>query len=425
MKRNSFFRSLWGRIRGGSTERYDAFGSISRPEFAAIDSHARSAPRSAVASPDSLAAYLCQPARNDVEKARAIFVWIARNVAYDVEGYRAPSRRDSSPATVLKSGKAVCSGYGNLFLHLGEAAGLRVMLIDGYAKGYGYTVGQMCVGSNHAWNAVHANDQWHLVDSTWGAGQLDHDRLKFVRQFDEYYFFTPPDQFIYSHFPEEAKWQLLPKPISKSDFEAQIHLRPYFFYTGMSADGHKKGTIEADSRLSIAFKGDDRFQWLASVLYKGRDLPADCCLAQGERGKVLFHLVLPHAGEYIARLFARRRSETGAYRWVLDYRVVAREGAPARSGFPTSYGLFADLGAFLYEPMNKYLPAGSKQLFKLRVPGARKVAVFIDKRMVEQLARKGGDVFEGEIRIARGKIEVYCNTDGENRYGGLLEYCGY
>lgn len=48
------------------------------------------------------------------------------------------------------------------------------MKLSGYSKGYGYTVGQAFEGdSTHAWNAVYLEGRWHLLDSTWGSGNVD------------------------------------------------------------------------------------------------------------------------------------------------------------------------------------------------------------------------------------------------------------
>ncbi|MDD2835635.1 MAG: hypothetical protein PHY05_05740, partial [Methanothrix sp.] len=49
-----------------------------------IDLHAMNAPSSAEATIESLAAYLIEPAKNDREKARAIFRWITENIDYNV-----------------------------------------------------------------------------------------------------------------------------------------------------------------------------------------------------------------------------------------------------------------------------------------------------------------------------------------------------
>ena len=52
-------------------------------DYTAIDQHALHTPKSAERTIASLAAYLTRPARNDREKARAIFRWITANIAYD------------------------------------------------------------------------------------------------------------------------------------------------------------------------------------------------------------------------------------------------------------------------------------------------------------------------------------------------------
>jgi hypothetical protein len=56
-------------------------------DYRAIDEHALKAPKELESSIDSLVAYLIKPARNDKEKLRAIFRWIATNISYDTEGF--------------------------------------------------------------------------------------------------------------------------------------------------------------------------------------------------------------------------------------------------------------------------------------------------------------------------------------------------
>src|SRR5579859_2355769 len=52
-------------------------------DFTEIDRHALDTPKSAERSIAGLAAYLIRPARDDREKARALFRWITANIAYD------------------------------------------------------------------------------------------------------------------------------------------------------------------------------------------------------------------------------------------------------------------------------------------------------------------------------------------------------
>ncbi|HPS92175.1 MAG TPA: hypothetical protein PKV33_08465, partial [Methanothrix sp.] len=56
------------------------FSSRLNYSYEKIDLHALNAPTSAEATIGSLATYLIEPAKNDREKARAIFRWIAENI---------------------------------------------------------------------------------------------------------------------------------------------------------------------------------------------------------------------------------------------------------------------------------------------------------------------------------------------------------
>ena len=49
-------------------------------------------------------------------------------------------------------------------------AGLYCVVLTGYAKGKDFKPGDSFKGeSNHSWNAVYIDDNWHLVDSKWAA----------------------------------------------------------------------------------------------------------------------------------------------------------------------------------------------------------------------------------------------------------------
>ncbi|HEX9843222.1 MAG TPA: hypothetical protein VGC20_10760, partial [bacterium] len=79
-------------------------------DYAAIDRHALSAPRAAERSLDALAAYLAAPARDEADKARAAFRWIADRIAYDTEAYFSGGFRTAGhdAGEVLRTRRAVC-----------------------------------------------------------------------------------------------------------------------------------------------------------------------------------------------------------------------------------------------------------------------------------------------------------------------------
>ncbi len=104
-----------------------------------IDSHALNAPASAEGNVPSLAAYLAKPAKNDREKARAIFRWITENIDYNVDVFFNEGTGATNSEDVLKSRRSICYGYSDLFLSLAGEMGLQAVRISGYGKGYGYS----------------------------------------------------------------------------------------------------------------------------------------------------------------------------------------------------------------------------------------------------------------------------------------------
>jgi transglutaminase/protease-like cytokinesis protein 3 len=49
------------------------------------------------------------------------------------------------------------------------------------------------------------DENWYLIDSTWGV--KDKDNLD--SEVNDFYFLTDPKKFVYTHLPENEKWQLL------------------------------------------------------------------------------------------------------------------------------------------------------------------------------------------------------------------------
>jgi len=209
--------------------------SLDGVRIAMIDSHALAAPPHVESSPTSLARYLAQPARDEVEKARAIFRWVTDRINYDVDAYFSNRLEKMTADDVLRQRRSICDGYANLFEQLGREAGLEVVTIKGYAKAYGHTAGTRFDKPNHAWNAIRINGQWRLVDSTWGAGYVRNGR--YVKVLTETYFLASPEQMMFSHFPNDETWQLQSTPrLTKAEFEALPDIEPAFFYLGVAGE---------------------------------------------------------------------------------------------------------------------------------------------------------------------------------------------
>ena len=104
-------------------------------------------------------------------------------------------------------------------------------IVSGYSKGYGFDDREDApTETDHAWNAVEIDHHWYLIESTWGAGHLNDQKI-FERELNSYYFLPRPNEMIYHHLPEDEKWQLLRTPIKMKQYMQMPKVRPIYFRT--------------------------------------------------------------------------------------------------------------------------------------------------------------------------------------------------
>jgi hypothetical protein len=183
-------------------------------------------------------------------KARAIFRWITDNIAYDYKffnkyyiGGKDPKsfscQGDSIGCSIkkvawendivnntLNDKKGVCQGYSLLFKKMCNIAGIDAEFVPGYARTDPYQIGTPG-NLSHAWNMVRLNGVSYLLDATWAAGGCRPDEngklISFEKNYKDYYWLTPADEFARNHFPLNAKWVLLPNYTI-----AMFALNPYY-----------------------------------------------------------------------------------------------------------------------------------------------------------------------------------------------------
>jgi hypothetical protein len=193
------------------------------PSFTAwyvpVDRHALQAPKSAEGSVAELAAYLSSAHKPDALKVRAIYRWMTDRIGFHPEGGEAEKPGDVTPEKVLQARLATAEGYAVLFKALCAEAKIEAKLIRGYAKTPDGKPGEP-LKSNHVWNAVRLDGQWHLVDVARSAGEIK--AKKWQKSFQPYYFFTPPERLVFSHFPEKTKDQLVLVPVKEATFRQRL-----------------------------------------------------------------------------------------------------------------------------------------------------------------------------------------------------------
>jgi hypothetical protein len=401
----------------------DATSQGPAARYAVADALADSAPAGVERSVPSLAAYLARAGRDDLTRARALYRWVAGHITYDAAGFRSGQPGDLSPEAVLHRGRSVCEGFARLTKALGEAMGLEIEVVSGWSKGYGYTPGQTFDGpTNHAWNAVRIDGKWRLMDPTWGAGYLD-ESLSFVRRFQDHYFLTKPEEFVFDHLPERSSWQLLERPLTAAQYADLVYLRPMFFQAGLRIGNHEHLVIAADSHVTVTLGVSRPVEMTAEVLDAAsqRALDGDFAFVQVGPAGARVDAGFPRPGSYLLRVFAKPLGAAGALDWILDYRVRATRGA-AGAVFPTTYEAFGVRRAWLLSPLDGVLRAGRRYRFRLRAPGALEVAVVSGGRWTRLAPR--GDEFVGAVTVVRGATVVYAKYGPGVRFEGLLRYTG-
>lgn len=213
---------------------------------------------------------------NQIDKARAIFYWICKNISYDVEfsekletqNIRAFSYRSDKELidkekkfnlylalTAFKSKKAVCNGYAALFSEIANKLGLESKLIRGDLKYDSYQL-EVDLQTNHSWNVIKINDEWKFVDCTLAAGKISSKTNQFVFDFNDFYFFTNPNLFFLNHFPDDEKW-LLADDKSKLEYLNLPIYFPDFFNYYSSLVLPKKGVFSNNDVFEIVINDFD------------------------------------------------------------------------------------------------------------------------------------------------------------------------
>ena len=132
-------------------------------------------------------------------------------------------------------------------------AGLPAVSVTGWAKGATYNqeggIPLTLLPANHSWNAVYVGGNWQLVDCHW-ATRFDQSEnavagAKLTKEYDDFYFLTEPAQMIYSHLPEDARWQLKEVGWAGGEFEQHPHVRSHFFSLGLELLSQDYGVLYA------------------------------------------------------------------------------------------------------------------------------------------------------------------------------------
>ncbi len=219
--------------------------------FDEVDKRMLDIPEAMEQTSDLIAQYINNEFHNENDKVRAIFIWTAKNISYDIKNLYTEDKYKSKQKLIeetLQKREALCQGYATLFNDLAEKAGIKSYLISGYTK-----QNNKVKEVGHAWNIAKIDSQWFVFDPTWGAGHIL-NFTNYIKAIDNNYFKAEPKDIIKSHMPIDPLWQLLNYPISNQEF-----------YSGEIAMDSSKSFFSFSDSISLFEKQTKLEQYRSSL----------------------------------------------------------------------------------------------------------------------------------------------------------------
>jgi len=294
--------------------------------FETVDETAKEAAKTEYHTFSSLVRVLIKYCTSELDKARAIFRYITekkfehRNwfLFYPEEG-----NTRGAPTDLLRGVEFGIETKALLYKRMCAYAGLHAIVIKGFCKAKEYKPSEEFVDNRwrNAWNAVYVAGGWRLVQPNWAAMQVQTKAARETRQiYQDHYFLTDPDKFIFEFFPLAAEHQFLEHPITRDEFEQLPLLRSTFFHFGLGlarSEGLVQATINCDDKgeanLYLNSQKDVSFHYTltnfktgsTSVKAPGGKFPLGRFVMMSTRGEETnFNLHVPQAGSFLLEIGA-------------------------------------------------------------------------------------------------------------------------
>lgn len=270
-----------------------------------------------------LAHHLTHKLPTDVEKFRAIYTWVCKNIKGDasqdnkVIKKRKKLKNDSLAyikwnntykktafKKLLKNKKTMCTGYAYLIKELCFIANIECKIINGYGRSTEANISKLEL-ANHSWNAVKLNNKWYLCDATWSSGYVVNYSL-FVPDYNDGYFLTDPVLFAQNHYPSEKKW-LLDNALITSEFVASPLVYGETFKHKIITESPKKMQVDYKTNETIVFQFKAlqavKINSVKLITYSGKQEKAfKIENLKNENGLVTFSYAFKRKGHYDVHL---------------------------------------------------------------------------------------------------------------------------
>ncbi|MBK6379890.1 MAG: hypothetical protein IPF72_09225 [Chitinophagaceae bacterium] len=235
---------------------FNASAQTNGRDFNAIDAYVKSLGPLDSISMGTINNVVSNKFTDKIDKARAIYYWIAHNITYDVKSTRNNNKLKNTPADVLLTRKATGIGFANLFQDMCSSADIRCLTVDGFVKYNTQQIGEKDEEINHSWAVVQLGqspEDWYYVDPAFGSGYLNAEMKEFTKAYTDAYFFTEKETFNLQHFPDNQAWKLGSAPKNKGDFFDMPVVRVSAIELGIKKLSPNDGKIKAKLNKAVKF----------------------------------------------------------------------------------------------------------------------------------------------------------------------------
>ena len=371
---------------------------------------------------------------------------------------------------ILNSGEIYSySEMCELYKDLCNSSGIKIYIITGYIKRKGYKIGDSI--HKYKWCLLDCGNQnkKFLIDPYLSMGE-EKDDTGLSCDFKPFYFCTDPDLFIENHIPDEEKNQLMIKTIRVKEFTKKAYTTTEEFYSNVYKYNFKLKNYYKpefnckDSEITIKFILDS-MDISVECFVNGKKMPEDKVKISNSTFRNNYEILILFSsnGEHKLNIIGKKMNTIGDSKVLLTFKINVkitniikheeikkkevkkklvthlRMGSPQYQKKKIETSLerqltkcssdfdekiknkcFDNDSAHLYEPRNKILRIGQDTRFRVRVKGAKNVAV-LDGRKWVYLKRKEDELYEGNVVIENENV-VLCAMRNKNIFTEVFEF---
>lgn len=210
------------------------------------------------------------------DKARAIFYWIANNIAVDPKATKSNDNRKTLPEQVVQLRKTTPLGFSLLIQEMCSWAKIRCLSVDGYLKNFPEEINNKPDEFNHSWNVVQLGqspEEWFYIDASKASGSLDKKMQVFTKNFTSEYFFADKSLFNLDHYPDNTAWLLGPGPKSVKEFYSLPVISNAAYIYQLQKPKPATGVIKTKTKATVNFQfayNDKKISSIVLLIGDGR-----------------------------------------------------------------------------------------------------------------------------------------------------------